>query len=50
MIPTRDHNLIQQWAVCHNAVPAETKRLKYDGEPATLTVITGNPHAAEPDI
>ncbi len=50
MIPTQDHTLIQQWAVRHNAAPAEINRLKHDGEPAILTFVIGNPHAAEPDI
>ena len=50
MIPTQDHTLIQQWAVRHNASPAEINRRKHDGEPAILTFVIGNSHAVEPDI
>ena len=50
MVPTRDHKQIRQWANRHNATPAEIKRLKYDGEPAILTFVIGNPDAAEPDV
>ena len=50
MIPTRDHDLIRQWAKRHNATPAEVKRLKFDGEPAILTFVVDNPEAGRPDI
>ena len=50
MFPTRDHDQIRKWANCHSANPAEIRRLKYDGEPAILTFIVGNPSIARPDI
>ena len=50
MIPTTDHKHIQQWAKRHNATPAQMKRLKFDGEPAILTFLIGNPDGAGPDI
>ena len=50
MVPTCDHKRIQQWALRHNAVPAQIRRLKFDGEPAILTFVIGDAKAAEPDI
>ena len=50
MVPTRDHRQIRQWADRHNARPVEIKRLKFDGEPAILSFVVGNPDAARPDI
>ena len=50
MIPTRDHDLIRHWASRHNAIPAEIRRLKHDGEPAILTFLLDEPDIARPEI
>ena len=50
MIPTRDHDQIQQWAERHEALPAQVRQLKFDGEPAVLTFVFGDPDVAKPDI
>ena len=50
MVPIRDHKQIQQWAVRNGAVPAQIRRLKFDGEPAILTFLLGNADEARPDI
>ena len=50
MLPTTEHWRIQKWAQEHSAHPAEVRVLKFDGEPATLTFILGDPDVARPDI
>ena len=48
--PTRVHWRIQVWALEQGAVPAQVRRLKLDGEPATLTFLFGEAKAAIPDV
>ena len=50
MVPTRDHDEIRQWADRHDARPVALKRLKYDGEPAILSFVSGDVGIAKPDI
>ena len=50
MIPTREHWRIQKWAREQGAVPAQVRRLKFDGEPAILTFTFGEVEEARPDI
>ena len=49
-MPTRDHKKIRDWALRHNANPAQIKPLKFDGEPAILTFLIGKADAARPQI
>lgn len=50
MVPTREHWRIQKWAFEQGMVPAQKKRLLFDGEPAILTFTCGHSDEAEPDI
>ncbi len=50
MVPTREHWRIQRWAHVQNAIPAQIRRLKLDGEPAILTFLFGEVPAAGPEI
>ncbi len=51
MVPTRDHNLIREWAKRFDAFPAQVRRLKHNGEPAVLTFTFGEPEEnAKPHI
>ena len=43
MVPTRDHEQIQQWAERHEAIPAQVRQMKIDGEPAVLTFVSEIP-------
>ena len=47
---TSEHWRIEKWAHEHGAVPAQVRRLKFDGQPATLTFLFGSPEGTEPDI
>ena len=50
MVPTRDHGQIREWAERHEAVPAQVRRLKFDGEPAILTFVFGDPDLTKPEV
>ena len=50
MIPTRDHNEIRLWAQKHNAVPAEVRLLKFDGEPSVLHFLMGAARSGTPEL
>ena len=50
VLPTRMHWRIEAWALEQGALPAQVRRLKFDGEPATLTFIFGEAKAALPDV
>ena len=50
MKPTRDHGQILAWAKKHNAVPAEIKPEKFDGEPAILYFLMGELKSGTPEI
>ena len=50
MVPTQDHKLIREWADRYNAFPAEIRQLKFDGQPAILTFVIGDPDIARPHI
>lgn len=48
--PTQNHKIIRQWALRHNAAPAEIMPRKFDGEPAILTFLMGNAKTGTPEI
>ena len=50
MLPTRDHTIIRQWGLAHDAVPAEITPLKFDGQPAVLTFLLGEAKSGTPEI
>lgn len=50
MVSTQEHWRIEKWANETGAIPAQIRRLKFDGEPAILTFTFGHAEAAEPDI
>ena len=50
MVPTRNHKIIRQWAMTHDATPAEIMPLKFDGEPTILTFLMGDAKAGTPEI
>ena len=41
MTPTRDHDVVLDWAQKHDARPAQILPLKFDGQPAILYFIIG---------
>ena len=50
MVPTCEHWRIEKWAQENGAIPAQIRRLKFDGEPAILTFLFGKPDGMEPEI
>lgn len=50
MVPTRNHKIIRQWALVHDAIPAEIMPLKFDGQPAILTFLMGEARSGTPEI
>ncbi len=50
MDPTRDHAEIRRWALEQDAVPAEIKPLKFDGEPFVLHFLLGKAKEGTPEI
>ena len=50
MVPTRNHKIIRQWALDHDAVPAEITPLKFDSIPAILTFLLGKARDGTPEI
>ena len=50
LVPTRDHERIRNWAARHGAVPAEIRRLKFDGDPSILYFLFGNAASGTPEL
>lgn len=50
MLPTRDHDAIRLWAARTYATPAEIHIRKFDGQPAVLHFIIGEPQEQMTDI
>ncbi len=50
MKPTRNHDEIRRWATRHDAVPAEVRIIKFDGEPAVLHFLLGEAREGTPEL
>ena len=50
MEPTRDHEEIRRWAATYNAVPAEVRQFKHDGEPSRLRFLFGHATTGTPEL
>ena len=50
VVPTRNQKIIRQWALDHDAVPAEITPLKFDSAPAILTFLMGKAKGGTPEI
>ena len=48
--PTTDHDEIRRWAADREAVPAERRPRKFDGEPAVLTFVFGQTTEVMEDV
>ena len=42
--------MIRHWASRHDVIPAEIRPRKFDGEPAVLTFLVGEPDMNQPEI
>ena len=50
MLPTRDHDIIRLWAARNYATPAQMHIRKFDGQPAVLHFIIGEPQEQMIDL
>ena len=50
MLPTQDHKEIRHWAKTYGAIPAEIRRLKFDGEPSILYFLFGDLREGTPEL
>ena len=47
---TRDHQMIQLWALQHDAVPAEVRQPVFDGQPSALRFLSGAAKKGTPEL